>query len=102
MAGLTGHRSGKLAPCIIAAMHRKFILITVFVAVGTAAIYLYFALRPGGARQIQAIAWIRDPASRPDLVITRGSARGKPRFSPDGRHGGLLWMILPARHHHRH
>jgi peptidoglycan LD-endopeptidase LytH len=98
MAGLTGHRSGKLPACIIAAMH----LITVFVAVGTAAIYLYFALRPGGTRQIQAIAWIRDPASRPDLVIPQGSQCGEaPFLFPTDGMVGFLWddSFRPGHRH---
>jgi hypothetical protein len=83
-------------------MHRKFILITVFVAVGMAVIYLYFALRPGGARQIQAIAWIRDPASQPDLVITQGSTCGEaPFLFPTDGMVGFLWddSFRPGHRH---
>src|SRR5512143_43095 len=83
-------------------MQRRFILITVFVAIGTALVYLYFTLRPGSARQIQAIAWIRDPASRPDLLIKQGSRCGEaPFIFPTDGMVGFLWddSFRPGHRH---
>lgn len=77
-------------------------MITVFVATGTALVYLYFALRPGGARQMQAIAWIRDPASRPDLLIKEGTRCGEaPFIFPTSGIVGFLWddSFRPGHRH---
>jgi hypothetical protein len=73
-------------------MHRKFVLLTFAVAAITTAVYLYFSFRPAAARQVQALAWIRDPSSRPDLLIAEGSqCAGAPfRFPTDGM-VGFLW-----------
>ena len=87
---------------IIAGMHTKFLAIAFVVAIGTAAIYLFFALRPTAARGAQTLAWIRDPASRPDLVIKQGTRCGDAPFMfPTDGMAGFLWgdSFRPGHHH---
>src|SRR5574340_104993 len=83
-------------------MQKRFFLITLAVALGTAGLYLFFALRPDSARRMQAIAWIRDPASRPDLLIHRGARCGKaPFIFPTDGMVGFLWddSFRPGHRH---
>ncbi len=64
----------------------------VLVAFATGAYYLYRTYRPGSARAIQVFAWIKDPASRPDLVIAAGSRCGSaPFIFPTTGMVGFLW-----------
>ena len=73
-------------------MHKKFVLITVLVALGTAFVYLYFALRPDNARRLQVFAWMRDPSSRPDLMMQAGTRCGDaPFIFPTDGLPGFLW-----------
>lgn len=73
-------------------MHKKFVLITVLVAVGAAVAYLYFALRPDNTRRLQVFAWMNDPESRPDLVIQPGTRCGEaPFLFPTRGVVGFLW-----------
>jgi hypothetical protein len=88
--------------CIIAAMHTKLLAIIFAVALGAAAIYLFFASRPSAARGAQALAWIRDPASRPDLVIKQGTRCGDaPFLFPTDGMVGFLWgdSFRPGHRH---
>lgn len=83
-------------------MHRKFVLITFAVAVLTALAYLFFALRPDTPRRLQAFAWIRDPSSRPDLLLEEGSRCGKaPFLFPTDGMVGFLWddSFRPGHRH---
>jgi hypothetical protein len=73
-------------------VHKKFVLITVMVALGTAFVYLYFALRPDNARRLQVFAWMRDPSSRPDLMMRAGTRCGDaPFIFPTDGLPGFLW-----------
>jgi peptidoglycan LD-endopeptidase LytH len=73
-------------------MHKKFVLITFLVAVGTAVIYLFFALRPDNARRVQVFAWMRNPAARPDLKMQAGARCGDaPFIFPTDGLVGFLW-----------
>jgi hypothetical protein len=83
-------------------MHKKFMLITVLVAVGTAVVYLYFVLRPDSARRAQVFAWMRDPASRPDLPMRAGTRCGEaPFIFPTDGLVGFLWddSFRPGHRH---
>lgn len=83
-------------------MHQKFVFITITVAVLTALVYLFFALRPDSSRRIQAIAWIRDPAGRPDLVMREGTRCGQaPFIFPTDGMVGFLWgdSFRPGHRH---
>ncbi len=73
-------------------MPRKFIWLVLAVVVLVTAVYLYRMFRPAGLRAAQVFAWIRDPASRPDLVITAGSRCGDaPFLFPTTGVVGFLW-----------
>jgi hypothetical protein len=83
-------------------MQKKFLLITFVVAFGTAVLYLYYALRPDSARRVQAIAWIRDPSSRPELLIRAGTrCQGAPFAFPTDGMVGFLWddSFRPGHRH---
>lgn len=84
-------------------MHRKFVLLTVLVALGTAIVYLYFSLRSDNARRMQVFAWMRDPASRPDLKMTAGTRCGDaPFIFPTDGLVGFLWDdSFRLGHHHQ-
>jgi hypothetical protein len=78
------------------------VLITIAVAVTTALIYLFYALRPDSARRIQAIAWIRDLGARPDLLIREGTrCDGAPFPFPTDGMVGFLWddSFRPGHRH---
>jgi hypothetical protein len=83
-------------------MQKKFLLITFAVAIGTALFYLYYALRPDSVRRVQALSWIRDPSSRPDLLIKQGARCGDaPFLFPTDGMVGFLWddSFRPGHHH---
>lgn len=83
-------------------MHQKFVFITIAVAILTALVYLFLALRPDSARRVQAIAWIRDPSARPDLVMTEGTRCGEaPFIFPTDGMVGFLWddSFRPGHRH---
>ena len=74
-------------------MSNRFLLIPILVvALVTAGLYLFWTYRPGGLRAAQVFAWIRDPASRPDLVIRAGARCGNaPFIFPTTGVVGFLW-----------
>jgi hypothetical protein len=73
-------------------MPRTFLYLVLIVIVLTAAAYLYWTYRPASARAIQVFAWIKDPASRPDLVIHAGARCGNaPFIFPTTGVVGFLW-----------
>ena len=83
-------------------MRAKFVLITFAVAILTAVIYLFYALRPDSARRLQAIAWIRDPSSRPDLLMRAGTRCAEaPFIFPTDGMVGFLWddSFRPGHRH---
>ncbi|HEY6074817.1 MAG TPA: hypothetical protein VIV15_15910, partial [Anaerolineales bacterium] len=83
-------------------MRIKFVLITFAVAIFTALIYLFYALRPDSARRVQAIAWIRNPSSRPDLLMKAGIRCGEaPFIFPTDGMVGFLWddSFRPGHRH---
>lgn len=83
-------------------MHQKFVLIAFAVALLTAGVYLFSALRPDSARRLQAISWIRNPAARPDLLMREGTRCGEaPFLFPTDGMVGFLWddSFRPGHHH---
>lgn len=78
-------------------------MITFLVAIGTAAIYLFFALRPDNARRMQVYTWMRDPAARPDLKMRAGTRCGDaPFIFPTDGLVGFLWDdSFRFGHHHQ-
>lgn len=73
-------------------MSRRFIPIAILVALATAGAYLYLTLRPRGARAVQVFAWMRDPASRADVVMHAGQRCGEAPFVfPTDGVAGFLW-----------
>ena len=81
---------------------RYFILLLVIVALVTAAAYLYFTCRQGSVRAAQVFAWIRDPASRPDLMMSAGTRCGDAPFVfPTDGLAGFIWNDS-FRPGHRH
>jgi hypothetical protein len=83
-------------------MQKKFLFITFMVALGTAAFYLFYTFRPDSTRRIQAIAWIRDPSARPDLIIREGTRCNEaPFLFPSDGMVGFLWddSFRPGHRH---
>ncbi len=57
-----------------------------------AGVYFFFTFRPTSLRAAQVFAWIKDPASRPDIVIRAGSRCGSaPFIFPTTGVVGFLW-----------
>jgi len=84
-------------------MYKRYLLASiVLVALATGAYYLYRTFRPGSARTAQVLAWLRAPASRPDLVISAGSKCGAAPFVfPTTGIVGFTWDD-PFQPGHRH
>ncbi len=83
-------------------MRKKFILIPFVVAIGAAAVYLYFTLRPTGARAAQVFAWLRNPSARPDLKMKAGTRCGDASFIfPTDGLVGFIWddSFRPGHRH---
>jgi hypothetical protein len=73
-------------------MSKRFIFLLVFIAVATAAIYLYFTYGRGSVRTAQTFAFFRDPASRPDLMMSSGTRCGDaPFIFPTNGLVGFIW-----------
>lgn len=72
------------------------------VAVAVAGIYLYFNYGRGSARAAQVIDWFRDPASRPELMMTAGAQCGDaPFIFPTDGLIGFIWddSFRPGHRH---
>ena len=84
-------------------MHKKFVLITIAVAVLTAGVYLYFALRrPASKRTAQVFAWFQNPASLPDLMMEPATRCGEaPFIFPTHGLIGFIWDDYFNRHRHQ-
>jgi hypothetical protein len=82
---------------------RYFILLLMVVALVTAAAHLYFTYRHSSVRAAQVLAWIRDPASRPDLMMSAGSRCGDAPFVfPTDGLAGFIWNdSFRLGHHHQ-
>jgi murein DD-endopeptidase MepM/ murein hydrolase activator NlpD len=83
-------------------MSKRFIYLLIFVAVVTAAIYLYLAYGRGSERTAQTFAFFRDPASRPDLMMSSGTRCGDaPFIFPTDGLVGFIWndSFRPGNRH---
>lgn len=84
-------------------MPKSFVVISILVvAVVVAAFYVYRSYRPTSARAVQVLAWLRNPASRPELVIAAGSRCGSaPFIFPTTGVVGFLWddSFRPGHRH---
>lgn len=85
-------------------MHKKIFRFAFPAAVAVAGIYLYFAYGSGkaAARTSQTFAWLRDPASRPELMMTLGSTCGDaPFIFPTNGLIGFIWddSFRPGHRH---
>ncbi len=74
-------------------MSRRWLLVSVVVVVLiTAGVYFWKTYRPTSLRAAQVFAWIKDPASQPDLAIAAGSRCGNaPFIFPTTGVPGFLW-----------
>ncbi len=84
-------------------MSRNFLLLILLAIIIVAGVYLYITYHPTSARSAQVFAWIKDPASRPDLVIAAGSKCGSAPFAfPTTGMVGFLWDdTMQAGHRHQ-
>ncbi len=83
-------------------MSKRFIFFLIFIAVVTAALYLYFTYGRGSARTAQTFAFFRDPASRPDLMMSSGTRCGDaPFIFPTNGLIGFIWGDYFNYHRHQ-
>ncbi len=86
-------------------MSKKILsLLIIPTVIATTGIYLYFTYGFGNspARTAQTFAWFRDPASRPDLMMTIGSKCGDaPFIFPTNGLIGFIWddSFRPGHRH---
>ena len=82
---------------------RSLFVSMLLLTLATSAYYLYRTYRSGNARAIRVFAWIKDPASRPDLVIAAGSKCGSAPFVfPTIGMVGFIWDdSFQAGHRHQ-
>lgn len=86
----------------MAAMHKKMILIVILAGIALAGIYLYFTSHRSSTRTAQVFDFFRDPASRPDLMMTAGSKCGAaPFIFPTNGLIGFIWddSFRPGHRH---
>lgn len=83
-------------------MNKKLLILVIPVAIAAAGIYLYFAFGKSAARTAQVIEYIRDPSTRPDLVMASGVVCSEApfRFPTDGLIG-FIWddSFRPGHRH---
>jgi hypothetical protein len=73
-------------------MSKNLVLLILGAVAVVAAGYLFITYRPTSLRSAQVFAWLRDPASRPGLVISAGSRCGNaPFIFPTTGMVGFLW-----------
>ncbi len=73
-------------------MFRRLFLAASFFTLGALLAYFYFSFRPDNPRRRLVLAWLRDPASHPDLRLVAGSRCGSaPFLFPTDGMIGFLW-----------
>jgi peptidoglycan LD-endopeptidase LytH len=85
-----------------AAMFKKLLLLAIPVAIAVTGIYLYFTVGRASARTEQVFDWFRDPASRPELMMTAGMRCGDaPFIFPTNGLIGFIWddSFRPGHRH---
>lgn len=83
-------------------MSRKLLVLALLFAVMTSAVYLYYNFRRTSARTMQVFDWLRDPASRPELMMRVRTVCGDaPFIFPTDGLIGFIWgdSFRPGRHH---
>lgn len=81
---------------------RAFYVLLVPVAVAVAGIYLYFTYGRSATRTMQVIEYIRDPSTRPNLVMTTGAVcDDAPFLFPTDGLIGFIWddSFRPGHRH---
>ena len=85
-----------------ARMSKRLVLLIVITALGTATLYFFFSYRRGSARAQQTFSFLRDPSSRPDLMMTAGTKCGSaPFIFPTDGLAGFIWddSFRPGHRH---
>jgi len=73
-------------------MPKNLVLAALAIVVVVTAAYMYLTFHRSGVRAAQVFAWVRDPASRSDIVIAAGSRCGNaPFIFPTTGVVGYLW-----------
>jgi hypothetical protein len=73
-------------------MVKKILIYAIPMAIAAAGIYLYFTYGTASKRTVQVFAWLRDPSSRPDLMMTAGTRCGDaPFIFPTNGMAGFIW-----------
>ena len=83
-------------------MSKRLPLLITIVALTTASLYYYFVYRRGSARTTQTLAFLRDPASRPDLMMEAGTKCDSAPFTfPTDGLIGFIWddSFRPGHRH---
>jgi len=84
-------------------MSRRSVFIPILlVAILTAVVYVYFKYGRGNVRTLQTFAFLRDPASRPDLMMKTGTRCGDaPFIFPTDGLIGFIWddSFRPGHRH---
>jgi len=84
-------------------MSKRFIyILTIVIVISTAVVYLYLKYGRGSARTAQIFAFLRDPASRPELMMTAGTRCGDaPFIFPTDGLIGFIWddSFRPGHRH---
>ncbi|MBI5943984.1 MAG: hypothetical protein HY864_06420 [Chloroflexi bacterium] len=83
-------------------MPKRLALLIAFAAIVTAALYLFINYRRGSARTLQTFAFLRDPASRPDLRMINGTqCDSAPFIFPTDGLVGFIWddSFRPGHRH---
>lgn len=83
-------------------MVKKILIYAIPMAIAAAGIYLYFTYGTASKRTVQVFAWLRDPSSRPDLMMTAGTGCGDaPFIFPTNGMAGFIWddSFRPGHRH---
>ena len=83
-------------------MSKKLPLLIAIVTILTGSLYYYFTFRRGSARSIQTFAYLRDPASRPELKMNATTQCGiAPFIFPTDGLVGFIWddSFRPGHRH---
>ncbi|HAX71087.1 MAG TPA: hypothetical protein DCY14_15845 [Anaerolineae bacterium] len=83
-------------------MYKRSFLLAIPVAIAAAGIYLYFTYGRSATRTMQVIEYIRDPSTRPNLVMTTGAVcDDAPFIFPTDGLIGFIWddSFRPGHRH---
>lgn len=83
-------------------MLKKLLVLSIPVAIAAAGIYLYYARGKSAERTSQVLNWFNDPSSRPELMMTAGTACGDaPFIFPTDGLVGFIWddSFRPGHRH---